>query len=94
MARARQKTFVDRLADAGEEAIQRLNAAPGADRVLGAVNTLRERMDEMQRKMRGFDALERRLEGVERRLDKLEGKGASSRKRTPASGSSRKKTAG
>jgi hypothetical protein len=94
MARARQKTFVDRLADAGEEAIQRLNSAPGADRVLGAVNMLRERMDEMQKKMRGFDALERRLDTVERRLDKLEGKGASSRKRTSASASSQKKTAG
>jgi hypothetical protein len=94
MARARQRTFVDRLADAGEEAIQRLNSAPGADRILGAVNTLRERVDEMQKKMRGFDALERRLDAVERRLDKVERKGASARKRTPASGSSRKKTAG
>jgi hypothetical protein len=78
MARPRQRNFVERLADAGEEAIQRIGSAPGGDRLLGTVNTLRDRMDELQRRMRGIDALEKRLAVVERRLDKLEGKGQTS----------------
>ena len=74
MARPRQKNIVERLADAGEEAIQRIGSAPGADRILGAVGSLRERVDDMQKKMRGFEAYEKRLAAAERRLDKLEGK--------------------
>jgi len=74
MARPRQKNIVERLADAGEEAIQRIGSAPGADRVLGAIGSLRDRVDEMQKKMRGFEGFEKRLAAVERRLDKLEGK--------------------
>ncbi len=65
---------MERLADAGEEAIQRIGSAPGADRVLGAIGSLRDRVDEMQKKMRGFEGFEKRLAAVERRLDKLEGK--------------------
>jgi hypothetical protein len=42
------------------------------------VNTLRDRMDEMQRRLRGIDELEKRLTSVEQRLDKLEGKAPAS----------------
>lgn len=81
MARARQKNLVGRLADVGEEAIHRLTDAPGADRLVGAMSSMRELMDDMQKKMRGLDALDRRLGALERRLDKLEGKrSASTRK--------------
>ena len=80
MARPRQHTFVTRLADAGEEAIQRLGTAPGGDRLLGVVNTLRDRMDDMQKQLRAIAQIEKRLSSIERRLDKLEGKAA----KTPA----------
>jgi hypothetical protein len=83
MARTPQRTFVDRLADAGEEAIQRLGNAPGGDRLVGAVNALRERVDDMQKNMRAITTIEKRLDAIERRLDKLEGKPTSSR-REPA----------
>ena len=73
-----EKSIVTRLADVGEEAIQRLSGAPGGDRLVGAVNTLRNRVDEMQRRLRGVDELEKRLTSVEQRLDKLEDKGSSS----------------
>jgi DNA repair ATPase RecN len=73
-----QKSLVTRLADVGEEAIQRLGGAPGGDRLVGAVNTLRSRMDEMQKRLRGLDDIQERLESVEERLDKLEGKTSSS----------------
>ena len=75
MAKPRQKNIVERLADAGEEAIQRIGSAPGADRVLGAMTSMRDRVDDLQRRVRGLESLEKRLGAVERRLDKIEGKG-------------------
>jgi hypothetical protein len=83
MAKSSQRNLVTRLADAGEEAIQRLGNAPGGDRLLGAVNALRERVDDMQKNMRAIATIERRLDSIEKRLDKIEGKGAASRA-TPA----------
>lgn len=74
MAETPQKNLVTRLADVGEEAIQRLGGAPGGDRLVGAVNTLRNRTDEMQKKLRGLDDVHERLGSIEQRLDKLEGK--------------------
>jgi hypothetical protein len=91
MARTPQRTFVDRLADAGEEAIQRLGNAPGGDRLVGAVNALRERVDDMQKNMRAITTIEKRLDSIERRLDKLEGKPTSSR-REPATRSRKTST--
>jgi hypothetical protein len=81
MARPRQKNIVERLTDAGEEAIQRIGSAPGADRVMGTLGSLRERVDELQKGVRGIERLEKRLAAIERRLDKLEGKGTSGRSR-------------
>lgn len=93
MARPRNKDLITRLADAGEEAIQRIGSAPGGDRVVGAVNGLRDRVDEMQKRLRGLDAVEKRLTTVEKRLDKVEGKGKSATSSSSsASSSTRKKT--
>jgi hypothetical protein len=92
MARPRNKDLISRLADAGEEAIQRIGSAPGGDRVVGAVNGLRDRVDEMQKRLRGLDALEKRLATVERRLDKLDDKGKSASSSSSSSSSTRKKT--
>jgi hypothetical protein len=80
MAPPRQRNIVERLADAGEEAIQRIGQAPGADRLLGTLNTVRDRVDDLQKRVRGLEALEKRLAAAERRLDKLEGKGKAARK--------------
>jgi hypothetical protein len=92
MARPRQKNIVGRLADAGEEAIQRIGSAPGADRVLGTLGSLRERVDELQKSVRGIERLEKRLAAIERRLDKLEGKGTSGRSRKTSAASKRSTT--
>jgi hypothetical protein len=82
MARPRQKNIVERLADAGEEAIQRIGSAPGGDRLLGALGSMRERVDDLQKRVRGLENLDKRLGAVERRLDKLEGKGKSTSRKT------------
>jgi hypothetical protein len=92
MARPRQKNLVTRLADVGEEAINRLADVPGGDRVMGAMTSMRERMDDMQKKLRGLDALDRRVATLERRLDKLEGKTAASTRRV-ASTTAKRSTA-
>jgi hypothetical protein len=80
MAPPRQKNIVERLADAGEEAIQRIGSAPGADKFVGAIGSVRERVDDLQKRVRGLEQLEKRLITLERRVDKLEGKGSASRK--------------
>jgi hypothetical protein len=91
---ARQKDLLSRLADAGEEAIQRLADVPGADRFTGALGTMRDRMDEMQKRLRGLEGLDQRLTALERRLDKLEGKSATARSgaRSPAKATTTTKT--
>jgi hypothetical protein len=83
MARARQKDLLTKLADRGEEAIQRLSDVPGAHRALEAVTGMRDRIDELQRRVTGIEALEKRIEGLERRLAKLE-KPISTRSRSTA----------
>jgi hypothetical protein len=66
------RTLFTRLADAGEEAIQRVGEMPGVGKLAEPIMALRERVDELQRRMRGLDALERRLADVERRLTRVE----------------------
>ena len=82
------RDLLSMLADRGEEAIQKLSDTPGADRLLGAAQSMRERLDELQKKVRGIDALERRVTTLERRLDELAApsaaKKAPARKRRPA----------
>lgn len=87
MAGARRTDLLGRLADMSEEAIQRLGDTPGADRVLGALNALRDRTDELQKRVRGVETLEQRLAALERKVEKLMKSGAST-----ASSSTRKST--
>jgi hypothetical protein len=58
MARPRQKNIVERLTGAGEEAMQRIGGAPGADKVMAALGSLPKRVDELQRSVRGLETLE------------------------------------
>jgi len=91
MAVREPKDLLTMLADRGEEAIQRLSDAPGADRLLGAAQALRDRVDEVQKRMRGLDAIERRVAELEKRVDALSA--PSTRSRSSASkGTTRKRT--
>ncbi len=92
MARPRQRNIVERLADAGEDAIQRIGSAPGADRVLGALGSMRDLVDDLQKRVRGLERLEKRLGAVERRLDKLEGKGKTTTRKTASTAKRRSTT--
>jgi len=71
MPEPRKTDLLGRLAGISEDAIQRLQDAPGADKLLGALNLMRERVDELQRRVRGLEDLERRLAAVEKKVEKL-----------------------
>ena len=71
MASTKRTDLFGRIADMSEEAIQRLSDAPGADRVMAALNTLKDRTDELQKRVRGLEELEKRLTAVEAKVDKL-----------------------
>jgi hypothetical protein len=75
---ARKNDLLGRLADLSEDAIQRISDAPGADRLLGALNATRDRVDELQRRVRGLEELEKRLAALERKVDKLSKGGSTS----------------
>ena len=78
-AKVGEKDFVTRLADAGEEALQRLADLPGGQRAVGAMNDLKSRVDELGKKVRGIDALEERVVKLEKEVAALKRKPASSR---------------
>jgi len=90
MAGAQRKDLLGRLADLSEDAIQRLAEAPGADRVLGTLNSLKERIDELQKRLRGLEDLEKRLSALERKVDRMS-KSAASTTRSTARRSTTKK---
>jgi len=75
--------MLHRLADSGEEALQKIGELPGGAKVVGAANSLRNRVDELTRRMRSLDPLERRVAELERRLDALS-KPKTATKRTTA----------
>lgn len=81
-----RKDLLTRLADAGEEAIGKLGDTPGADRLMGVANTMRDRMDELQKRVRGLDELEQRVAALERRLDAAEGTKRAAARTTARSG--------
>src|SRR5437016_11287030 len=78
MAGPGRTDLVGRLADLSEEALQRLADMPGADRAVSALNALRDRIDELQKRVRGLEALEQRLTALERKVDKLSKSGSAS----------------
>jgi uncharacterized protein involved in exopolysaccharide biosynthesis len=72
MAKNQPKDLLARVADLGEEALQKLPNFPGGERLMDAVNQSRTRLDEMQKRLRGLDVLEKRVDQLEQRLAKLE----------------------
>ena len=68
---AEAKDLLSRLADAGEDAIAKVGEMPGAARMTNAFGAMRDRMDELQRRVRGLEDVERRLAALEKRVDQL-----------------------
>ena len=53
--RRNQKDLLGRLSDVGEEALSRVAGSPTASRVFDSVGGMRERLDDVQKKLRGLD---------------------------------------
>ncbi len=86
-AKLGERDLMTRLADAGEEALQRIAELPGGQRALTAVNDLRARVDELTKKVRGIEALEARVSKLEKELAALK------KAKTPARSTTRKPSA-
>jgi hypothetical protein len=67
----KQKDLLTRLSDAGEEALQRVAGSQATSRVVETIGGMRDRLDEVQKKVRGLDALEERVTKLEKRVDEL-----------------------
>jgi hypothetical protein len=81
--RKTEKDFVTRLADAGEEALQRIADLPGGQKALTAYNDLKTRVDELGKKVRGIDALEERIVKLEKEVATLKKANAPARRQAP-----------
>ena len=69
---AQQRDLISRLADRGEEVLAKFSDTPGAHRVAELLNSTRERLDDMQKRIIGLENLERRLDDIDARLRTLE----------------------
>jgi TolA-binding protein len=65
------QNLLGKLADAGEEAISKVGEMPGLQRLTTAVSGMRERLDDMQKRLRGLDEIEQRLERLEKKVAEL-----------------------
>jgi len=89
MAQQKQDIFT-KLADRGEDVVGRLGDFPAAQRLLQSAGGLKERVDELQRRIRGLDALERRVTELEKKVDQLSG---TSKRAAPKRGAAKKPAA-
>jgi uncharacterized protein YoxC len=81
-----QKDLLSRLSDVGEEAISRVAGSQTTTRLIESVGGMRERLDDVQKKVRGLDALEKRVAKLEKRVAELSKpkRATASRSRTTA----------
>jgi hypothetical protein len=70
-AAAERDDVIARLAGRGEQTLSKLAELPGGAKALGAMNDLRNRVDELGKKVRGIDELERRVTALESELAEL-----------------------
>ena len=94
----KQKDLLSRLSGVGEEAISRVAGSQTTTRLIETVGGMRERLDDVQKKVRGLDALEKRVAKLEKRVAELSKpkRATASRSRTTAkkpTASTRKKPA-
>ena len=70
------KSTIDRLTSLGEQVRRRLSKAqqnPTANRVLQGAMQMKDRVDDLSKRVRGLEAMEKRMAELEKRLAKLEG---------------------
>ena len=73
------KSPLDRLASIGEEVLGKAAHNPTAARVLQGAMQMKDRVDDLSKRVRGLEQMEKRLGQIEKRVAKLEGKGTTSK---------------
>jgi hypothetical protein len=63
---------LDRLTALGEEVLDKASQNPTAARVLQGATQLRDRVDDLSKRVRGLEALEKRIVQLEKRVSKVE----------------------
>jgi hypothetical protein len=67
-----KKSVMSQLASVGEEALGKLAQNPAAHKAIQGALQMKERVDDLSKRVRGLEALEKRLDKLEKRLDKLD----------------------
>ena len=83
MANTQQKDLLTQMRDFSSDALNKLSDVPGGSKLVDFVHDTRNRLEEMQKKVRGIDALEQRVAELERQLAELEKKPAARKPATP-----------
>ena len=68
------KNPLDRLANLGEEVLGKASQSPTANRVLQSAMQMKDRVDDLTKRVRGLEGMEKRITQLEKRLEKLEAK--------------------
>ena len=83
MANTQQKDLFTQVRDLGSDALNKLSDVPGGSKLVDFVHDTRNRLEEMQKKVRGIDALEQRVATLEQQVAELEKKPAARKPATP-----------
>jgi len=67
------KSTIDRLTSLGEEVLGKASQNPTAHRVLQGAIQMRDRVDDLSKRVRGLEAMEKKIAQLEKRIAKLEG---------------------
>jgi hypothetical protein len=79
-----RRSILSQMASFGEDALGRLAQNPTTSRMMQSAVELKERVDDLARRVRGLEELEQRVEALEQRLDGLEGGGDTEPEPAPA----------
>jgi len=74
------KSTLERLTSLGEEVLGKASQNPTAARVIQSATQLKDRVDDLSKRVRGLEAMEKKIAQLEKRVAKLEG----AAKKTPA----------
>ena len=85
------KSPLDRLASIGEEVLGKASQNPATHRFVQSALQMKDRVDDLTKRVRGLEQMEKRLAVLEKRLEKLEGaakkpRPAAAKKPTPKPG--------
>jgi TolA-binding protein len=80
------KNPLSQLASLGEEVLGKASQNPTAARVLHGAMQLKDRVDDLSKRVRGLEQLEQRIGRLEQRVAKLEGTGTKAAPKKPAAG--------